>query len=101
MGWNNVWLGKSISLVGDIYYRLHFWALPLGDKVGRKAKGQVTPEVIKWAKIKMLCDYFKAHPNLLAYRGVGGEKVNLMERIWLLGSGASLKSLDREINKGV
>ena len=57
------------------------------------------PETIKWAKIKILCDYFKAHPNLLAYKGVAGEKVNLMERIWLLGSGASLKSLDSMINE--
>ena len=58
------------------------------------------PKTIWWAKTKMLCDYFVNHPNLLACKGVGGEKVNLMERIWLLKSGATLKELD-EMIKGV
>ena len=61
------------------------------------------PEIIKWAKIKILCDFFTSKDGkpFRNTRGVRGEEVDLMDRIWLLGSGASLKSLDKEINKGV
>lgn len=68
-----------------------------------KALKRNDPEVIKWAKIKMLCDFFNSKDGkpFRSVRGVAGKQVDLMEEIRLLGSGASLKSLDREINKGV
>ncbi len=65
-------------------------------------KKRTDPEVIKWAKIKLLCDYFnsKEGKHFRSIRGVRGEEVDLMEEIRLLNSGATLKELDEMIKEG-
>ena len=52
-------------------------------------------EAAKWAKVKMLCDYFNANPHLRKYKVLHDKTVDLMDEIFL--GGQTLKQVSEKL----
>ena len=64
----------------------------------RKEVPSILLNDVKRARLKRLCNYFKAKPELLKYPGIMGH-VNLMDEIKLLSSGKSLTYISAVIDE--